>query len=358
MKQIVMLQGMGLNERGWARLVSKFGRVVLIQLGFIEHVEIWENGQCVYSGPERNIAGSRLADELTFGSLTMLRSVKCCWKFTKGEKIDLIIAASYGIALVAIFLRAIGKTRKVVCTVVDHLPPKGNLGRRAHRYITRFLTRCAAKHADEVWAISSRIPEVKANRPRSFVIPFWIDDNATPPGSREEIGYIGFPSPDHALEILFNIGRKHGFRLNIIGDNPYLQSIKHLAPPDTIFHGIVGDNAKIKDILSRCFCGYCVYRNIGPQSNSYHGFPSKTLSHFANNTPVLTTRTSCFTEDIEKLGIGRVVEPVQEQIEKALLDLKARYLVYYAAINRFRATWNANVEKFHEERMTKLLVDE
>src|ERR1022692_4961274 len=356
-KRIVMLQGMGLNERGWARLISRFGRVVLIQQGFIDHGEVWENEQCVLSGPVNNVAGTRLWDDLTFSALTMLRTLKCCRTFTKGETIDLMIAGSYGMALVALFLRATGKTRKVVCTVVDHLPPRGGMAVRVHRCVTRFLTHWVARHADEVWAISSRIPTAKAN-PRNFVIPFWIDDNGVPLGPREEIGYIGFPSSDHALDILFDIGQKHGFRLNIIGDSPYLQSIKHLAPPDTVFHGIVSDNVKIKNILSRCFCGYVVYRNIGPQSYSYYGFPSKTLSHFANNTPVLTTHTSCFTEDIEKLGVGRVVEPVPEQIEKALLDLKARYPVYYAAINRFRASWNANVEKFHDERMTKLLVDE
>jgi ABC-type sulfate transport system permease component len=53
-KQIVMLQGMGNNERGWARLMSDFGRVVLIQQGMIQHVEIWENRQCVFNGAESN----------------------------------------------------------------------------------------------------------------------------------------------------------------------------------------------------------------------------------------------------------------------------------------------------------------
>jgi len=59
MKQIVMLQGMGNNERGWARLVSRFGRVTLIQQGMIQHVEVWENETKVFDGPETSVKSTR-----------------------------------------------------------------------------------------------------------------------------------------------------------------------------------------------------------------------------------------------------------------------------------------------------------
>ena len=44
-----------------------------------------------------------------------------------------------------------------------------------------------------------------------------------------------------------------------------------------------------------------------------------------------------------------------EEIEKAVLDIRARFPIYYEAINKFRATWNAGVEKFHDERIGALL---
>jgi hypothetical protein len=46
---------------------------------------------------------------------------------------------------------------------------------------------------------------------------------------------------------------------------------------------------------------------------------------------------------------------VPEQIEQAVLDIRARFPVYYEAINRFRETWNAGVEQFHRERINELL---
>lgn len=349
-----MMEGYGLNERGWAGLVSKYGKVTLFQEGFIDHVESWEKGKLTFFGPELNVAGTRYFDNLSFGILTMWRTLSGCLKYTKGEKIDLIIAGSYSMAAVALLLRAFGKTRKVVCTVVDHLPLRGSFALRFHRRIAGWLTYLTARLADEVWVISPRIPAIHFNR-HSYVIPFPIDNNGLPVGNRTEIAYIGVPSPDHALDLLFDICRKHGFRANIIGDSPYLQFIKQTAPPQTVFHGWLNDKDKIKNIFSRSFCGYAVYRATGPDSYSYYGFPSKALSSFANNVPILTTKTSLFTHEVERLGIGRVVEPTRDEIERALLDLRERFPDYFAAIDSFRDTWNAGLDQFHRDRFAVLL---
>jgi len=353
MKNIVMLQGMGNNERGWARVVSAFGRVVLIQQGMIQHVEIWENRQCTFRGPETSVVGTRKLDEITFSSLTIMRSIARCLENTRGRKVDAIVAANYSMGMAALWLRAFGKTRRAIVLLTDYLPIRGSFAVRLHRRITCALARFVARHADEVWTVSPRIPTVREN-PRNFVSPIVLEDHGTPAGAREEIGYIGFPSPDHALDVLFEICRKHGLALNIIGNSPYLQSIKHLAPPGTKFHGLMNDEAQINAILSRCFCGYAVYRNTGAQSYSYYGIPSKTFYYFASNTPVVTTNTAHFTQNIEKFGVGRVVEPVPEQIEAAVLQLRDQFPKFYEAIQRFRQSWNAEVEQFHRTRFSDL----
>jgi len=354
MKQIVMLVGIGNNDRGSARLASAFGRTILIQDGPINHQETWENGLRTRNGPEIRSKESRLLAELTLGLFGVFRNLKWYHQFTPGGKCDLIITSAYVQTVAGLWLRATGKTRKVVCIVSDFLPPKGSLAVRIHRRVTGFLTRVTARLADEAWAVSPRIPTVKVN-PRNFVLPLLIDDNETPPEGRDEIGYIGFASPDHAIDVLFAICRKHGFKLNLFGDSPYLQSIKHLAPPDAVFHGVTNDNVKIGEVLSRCFCGYAVYRDTTPQSYSHYGVPSKCLQLFANNVPVVTTNTAHFTQNIATAGAGCVVEFAPEQIERAILDIRARFPVYYAAINQLRKTWNAGVKQFHQERIGALL---
>jgi hypothetical protein len=97
-----------------------------------------------------------------------------------------------------------------------------------------------------------------------------------------------------------------------------------------------------------------VYRDTGPQSYSYFGIPSKTFYCFASNTPVVTTNTAHFTQNIENYGIGRVVNPTPGEIEKAVLELKEQFRLFYEAINRFREVWNAKAEQFHHEHLAAL----
>jgi glycosyltransferase involved in cell wall biosynthesis len=345
-----MLQGMGNNERGWARLVSQFGRVTLIQQGMLQHVETWENGNCSFNGPEASVVSTRIWDEVTFSALTIRRSLARVREHLPGDIADIIVASNYSMGLAALWLRKRGRAKKVILLLTDFLPIRGSLAVRIHRRITRFLNCFAARCADEVWSVSPRIPTMIEN-PVNFVVPICLDDHQMPVGVRQEIGYIGCPTPDHALEIIFEICKRHNIRLNIVGFSPYLDSIKHLAPKDAVFHGMLNDTTKISQIMSRCFCGYAVYRNTGPQSYSYYGIPSKTFSYFASNTPVVTTLTAHFTQEIEKYGVGRVVEPNALEIENAILQLKSNFPQYHHAINAFRATWNAGAERFHRERL-------
>lgn len=348
-----MLQGMGNNERGWARLVSKFGRTTLIQQGIIQHVEVWENEQRTFNGPEASVMRTRKLDEMTLTSLTIFRSIARCCEQSKGKKIDLLIAANYSGGIAALLLRLFGKVDKIVLTLSDFLPPRGSFAVRLHRRVTEALTRFVARRVDEVWAVSPRIPAAAVN-PKNFVFPICLDDNQVPAGSRDEVGYIGFPSPDHALEMLFDIATRHQLRLNIVGQSPYLDRIRHLAPAGTIFHGTISDPQKVNAIMSRCFCGYAVYQNTGPQSYSYYGIPSKTFYYFASNTPVVTTNTAAFTPRIEEFRVGRVVEPQLPEVEQAILQIRAEFPKFFGAIGHFRSTWNEAAEAFHRERFTEL----
>ncbi len=354
MKHIILVLGSGLNERGWAKDFSKFARVTLIQMGIFDHVEIWEHERRIFCGPEIKTSRLRSFDEALLGLIGFLRTLWLVLRFSKGAKVDLVVTGYYSSGLAALLLRLLGKVRNLTLFLTDYLPVRGSWLVRLHRRITGHLMHLATKWADEAWALSPRILLAQVN-PRHFVVPMHIGANRIPAGPRAEIGYIGYPSHDHALDILFDIAKKHSLRVNIIGDSPYLQSIKHLAPPGTVFHGLLNDEEKIGAVFARCFCGYAIYRNITPTSYSYFGFPSKTLYCFASNVPVVITSVAYFNENFEKRGVGRVVEPVPAEIEKAVLQLRDNYGGYSKAIDRFRGEWNQEVEAFHRERLEKLL---
>jgi glycosyltransferase involved in cell wall biosynthesis len=356
-KQIIMLQALANNERGWAKVMSWSGRVSLAQIegfNYMEHIEVWENGECIFSTEPRQSLRSGWLDAMTFGFVLCLTALKRAWPVVKTQRSDVIIANANSMAMAAVLLRLVGRTRKVVCLVSDYFPPHGKLHVRIYRRISSLITSALCRLADEAWTLSPRITTVRAN-PRNFLLPLYINNEFVSSRQRDEIIYIGIPSPDHALDILFDICRRRGIRVNIVGESTYLQSIKHLAPEDAIFHGFISDRTRIKDICARCFCGYAVYRNVGPQNYSYYGIPSKTLNYLASNTPVITTNVADFSQYFEKYGIGRIVEPKTEHIEAAVLDLKSRPGEFYEAINRFRETWNGGVEQFYRERLKVLL---
>ena len=238
--------------------------------------------------------------------------------------------------------------------MTDFLPVQGAFHVKLHRWITGWLNKIVIHFSDEVWLVSPRIPAGLPSS-RRFVVPIVLSDNQTLAQGRSAICYIGYPSPDHGLEMLFEVCRKHHLPLHVIGDSPYLATIKQLAPPATVFHGVMTDPENINEVIAKCFCGYAVYRNTGPNSYSYYGFPSKTFQYFANDVPVVTTRTSYFSDIIADRGIGLVVEPEAAQIEKAILTLKeSDPAVYARIINDFRATWNVGVVRFHQERIHAL----
>ena len=94
MKQIVMLVGIGNNDRGSARLASEFGRTVLVQDGPVGHNEIWEKGARTYNGPEIRIREPRLLSELTFGLPGLVRNIRSYHKLKEGKPCGLIITSA------------------------------------------------------------------------------------------------------------------------------------------------------------------------------------------------------------------------------------------------------------------------
>ena len=93
MKTIVMLVGIGNNDRGSARLASKFGRTILLQDAYIEHLERWENGERVFNGPEIKISQSRFLGEATFGLSAIPRLLKSYRAAMQNEKCDVAITS-------------------------------------------------------------------------------------------------------------------------------------------------------------------------------------------------------------------------------------------------------------------------
>jgi hypothetical protein len=352
MKRIAMWMGSATNEGAWAEILSSFGEVFLVRCGKMREDSIWSNGRQIFLSEKKPVARWRRLDDVFFGFFSAFSIMRQTLKWTHGEPIALLIVEGPR-GLLAVWLKRLGKIRALVSLQSDYLPPVGKLHVRLHRRANMALNRFIAYRADEVWRLSPRIPTGEGHS-RNYILPIYINDNEVPPAGRREIIYFGVPSEDHALDVLFQVARRHDIPLHIVGESPYLASIKADAPPKTTFYGYI-EPSRLSEIARHCFCAYAVYRSTGPQSYSYYGCPSKYFHCLANNLPLLTTNTAFFSGEIKKNGVGRVVVLDPQQIEQAILEMRRHSQDFYDAINRFRVEWNRGVERFLAERMAVLL---
>lgn len=353
-KYIVMLQGIGNNESAWAKIISRQGKVFLIQRGVMEHIEIWEWGKCIFLGPYNKLKKTRIINAILYDPYTILRMIYLTLRFSRGiSNLDLIIATSNYYGMAGLLLKKFGKVRKMVSLLQDYFPIDGSVPVKIYRSFHYCSSRFVAKRADQVWQVSPRIKTGLVN-PCNYVIPIHINMNKIISGNRSEIAYFGYPTPDHALKHLFKVCKEHNIVLNIIGDSPYLSEIKKYSPDNTIFHGFLNDG-RITQILQKCFCGYAVYLNVGPDNHSYYGIPSKMFRYFASGVPVVTTDIAHFSAKIPKYGLGELITPTYDEIEKAILKIRNNYTIYYDSILNFRSHWNKNVETFLSENLKTLL---
>ncbi len=352
-KLVVFWVGNGNNEPAWAKAISSHNSVLLFQRSLLtQQYSVWENGQQIFLSPEKRI-GWQFLDRVFFGFFSTFGLLRLTFSLARGKKIDLLVVEGAR-GLTGVFLKWVGLVKAVVSVHNDFLPSIGSPAVRLHRRINTILSNLAARNSDEVWRLSPRIP-IGKNHPNNYVVPVFINENKNAGQKLDSIMYVGFPSKDHALEILFEIAGRHRIPLEIIGESAYLNSIRPAAPAQTTFHGYITDPDRIAEIIARCFCGYAVYLNTGSQSYSYYGFASKTFHYLSNNVPVVTTSTSFFSEIIESKGIGHVVAPEADAIEKAILDIKNRFEEFSSHINTFRQEWNSQAVRFFDERMAVLL---
>ena len=355
MKSIVMWLGIGNNESACARLMSLYpARVYLLKRGTHEQAEIWEQGSQTHVLPEKNVSTMRLMDDAFFSQPSALKCLLKTWPIARGQRIDLLVVGSNR-ATMACWLRHMGLVDKIVLLLSDHLPDTPRWPVRHHRHLVNAMIRALATRVDEVWSVSPRIPEAQFN-PRNFVIPLYIDEcMPRNPSLGCEIVYIGYPSEDHALDLLFALAGRHHWKLNIIGASPYLQAIASSAPSTTCFHGTITDRQRIGQIMETCACGYAIYRDTGPTAYSYYGIPSKLFYYLSNDIPVITTNTSSFSPEVERHHLGQLVQPDSESIERGILDLLREARQYRESIRTFRGLWNAGVESFIAQRLKTLL---
>jgi len=134
------------------------------------------------------------------------------------------------------------------------------------------------------------------------------------------------------LESLGEIRKNEDIVLKIIGprsqNEDYFKKLvlKYRIEKYVSFLGFV-QKQELKDVLSDCFCGL----NVLTIENSYSNYviPGKQIYYLQYLLPIITTQGGgILVSDIEKKGLGMVVEPQKEAFQSAALKIYKDQYIY------------------------------
>lgn len=228
---------------------------------------------------------------------------------TRSESFDIFIGLESIYALAGIFLRALGKTKKVIYYVSDYSPVRFENKLFNAFYI--WLDRFCLTHADVTWDVSPAMQKgrIEAGLPADVtynvihvpngLFPSQIRSLPLRKRNKYDVVYMGIlekdMGPDLAIKAFGKVIKKYPkARLHIIGGpEHHILIMKSLVRTlklerSVIFHGFIPSNEKMAEVVRSCSIGLAPYRSF-PDSKRWYGDAGKIRQYTAAGLPVVTT---------------------------------------------------------------------
>ncbi|MEK7060649.1 MAG: glycosyltransferase [Patescibacteria group bacterium] len=254
---------------------------------------------------------------------------------------DLFIGFEAINALAGVFLRRLGRVKKVVYYVSDYSPKRYTFNWFNALYL--WLDRKACMQSDVIWDVSkammpARIHAGLDSKKTAPVIhvpnalyPAQID--ALPIGSIKKntlvfLGTLGYENgPDIAVQATAIVAKKiPDIQLHIIGGNEANEAkLKGLAGElhirkNVIFHGFIANREKISNIARTFQVALAPYKDIEGSARKY-GDATKIRAYTAVGLPVITTSVPPLGKDIQKAGAGLIVKDTPDAFAQAIIKI-------------------------------------
>jgi glycosyltransferase involved in cell wall biosynthesis len=280
-------------------------------------------------------------------------------------------------AIAGVFLRRIGKVKKVIYYVSDYSPNRYKQAWFNALYL--LLDRYAVTHADVVWDVSPVMQpaRIKAGLDQKKSAPVIVVPNAlypkqiayTPieqcqPYSLVFMGTLGIENgPDIAIKSMPAVLKKFPkATLHIVGgghDEVRLkQLVKKLHISDAvIFHGFISDREKVSEAIRNYMIALAPYCNI-PGSARLYGDATKIRAYLAAGLPTITTKVPPLGKIAQKFGAAIVVNDTHDAISESVIKLFSDKEAYAAMKKKAIAfakdnTWENEFDKAFDEMETK-----
>lgn len=257
------------------------------------------------------------------------------WWGTRLPRTSMIIALDNLNTIGALILRSLGRTDTVVFYTIDVVPNR--FANRVLNRIYKVAERIAAQKADVVWLLTE---EMHVERQRiwptvsfapTIVVPQGCEYHG--PGPQRDtltIGFIGHIVPHVGLQAAVSAmklitGPLPEARLLVVGDGPYLETLRQLALREGVedaiqWYGYVPDHAGALDLLATCSIGIAPYRR---QIDRWTRFadPGKIRAYLSCGLAVVATDVPPVAREIITRNCGVICGQTSQDLAEAILGL-------------------------------------
>jgi len=266
------------------------------------------------------------------------------WRiYLSKETYDLFIGVNNLNSLAGLFLRKIGKVKKVVFYTMDFVPIRFN--NKLLNYIYHQIEVICVRKCDETWNVSPRmakgrekylgLPEKKY--PQKFVpVGIWNDKIKKTPFEqikKNQLLFIGHllkkQGVQMVLEALTLVKKEiKEIQFLIVGGGPYEDFLKNRVKElnlskNVIFTGWIKDRNKLDQMISESAVAMATYK---PEKKilcnfTYFADPYKLKDYLGAGLPVVLTDISYNAKEIAEKGCGIIVKYERTEIAKAIIGL-------------------------------------
>ncbi len=260
------------------------------------------------------------------------------WSFRDSTKYDFFIGLESINAIAGIFLKKIGRVKKVVYYVSDYSP-----NRYPSKWFNRVylaLDRYAATHADYIWDVSKAMQparfkaglDPKKSSPFIHVpnglYPNQIKSNLVSEIDKYALTYMGTVGsengPDIAIKALKIVQKKYPkAKLHIVGGiDKEIDWLKKLVKKlnlgrSVVFYGFIPSGAEMSRIIRSCAIGLAPYKNI-PGSVRLYADAGKIRAYCAAGLAVISSDVPPLGKDVEKAGGALIVKDNPQAFANAI----------------------------------------
>lgn len=262
------------------------------------------------------------------------------WGLRDRTVFDVFIGFEAINALAGVFLRRLGKVKKVVYYVSDYSPNR--YSQRWFNALYLWLDRQAAMRSDVIWDVSPAMQPARMSTglDTKRSAPVLIVPNALypkqirslPSEKRQKdtlvfMGTLGVENgPDAAIESLPYVLKKiPDATLHIVGGGADETRLKNLAlsigvSKAVVFHGFIADREKVSETIRRFQIALAPYKYIHGSARLY-GDATKIRAYMAAGLPTITTPVPPLGRVIKKAGAGIISGDEAISLSSSIISL-------------------------------------